>query len=686
MRRLLFTLILISSVAAPLRAEKSGDGDTRPDRSRAPGSEDRDASGGGRDHAEGVAKRDRPEGREQAEPGLPPQDVEDLVLRAQGLELHRKTQWLRLGYYRERLHGGVSTEVDGPFFLSKRGATDPAAELEATLRGFFREPAGDEHPRCLYPARYLWLSQQLGFDRGASPQKSCPKLEQWRKNLDVESASLIFSSYFLGSAASAFGHTLLRLNRPPGPDGKRRPLLDVGINYAASVRNTNALLYAVQGLAGMFRGEFTAMPYFYKVRQYNDYDSRDLWEYELNLSDRELELLIAHLWELGNTYFDYWYLSENCSYHILTTLEAVKPELDLRDKVHWPVIPADTLKAVASVPGLVRRIDFRPSARTQLAARTQQLSGEERSWVKRIADDPTVEFPAAIDETRQILVLDAAADLIDVRFAKDFIDGGADRDTEGARRKQALLTRRAAIGRPSPELEISTPWHEQPDTGHPSRRLTLGGGYAGERGAFSTVRMRLAMHDLADSSRGYPDTTRLEFAPTTLRIWLPDNRVALEDFYLVRVANLAPVTRFNQRLSWRMDAGMRRVYDQGCDDCLAGHAELGGGLTFGLGRDRLLFYLMSDVVLGWGPDVDGVRQTGFRGGIGPGAGLRIRWMPDLISLATGAWHWLPDQPSLAEWQARFTTRWSFTQNMAINLEGGINNRETEARSSWMIYF
>ena len=28
------------------------------------------------------------------------------------------------------------------------------------------------------------------------------------------------------------------------------------------------------------------MPYYYKVREYNDYESRDLWEYELELLAR----------------------------------------------------------------------------------------------------------------------------------------------------------------------------------------------------------------------------------------------------------------------------------------------------------------------------------------------------------------------------------------------------------------
>ena len=72
---------------------------------------------------------------------------------------------------------------------------------------------------------------------------------------------------------------------------------------------------------------FHALPYFYKVREYNDYESRDLWEYDLNLSPRAVAMLVAHLWELGSTYFDYFYLSENCSYHSLAVLGVAEPSL-----------------------------------------------------------------------------------------------------------------------------------------------------------------------------------------------------------------------------------------------------------------------------------------------------------------------------------------------------------------------
>jgi hypothetical protein len=97
-------------------------------------------------------------------------------------------------------------------------------------------------------------------------------------------------------------------------------------------------------------------------------------------------------------------------------------------------------------------------------------------------------------------------------------------------------------------------------------------------------------------------------------------------------------------------------------------------------------YLMSDFEIGWGRKVDGIRSTGFRFGIGPAAGLRIRWDPRLITLVTGAWHWMPDQPSFAGWSGDAETRWQIGRSMALSIGAELNNQELETRGAWMLYF
>ena len=269
---------------------------------------------------------------------------------AQARELWKDPQWLGLIHYKKHFNHYKSQADGKEFFLAgAEGVKNPQAELEATLKAFakplsdFAEP--NRHPQCQFPARYLWLKSQLAWKKNDFPQITCDAYQKFKQREDAGSVTLIFSSYYLNNPSSAYGHTFLRLNKKRKPHEKRSDLLDHGVNYAAAMTTQNPVAYAVMGLSGMFRGVFTNVPYFYKVREYNDFESRDLWEYDLNLTQSEIDMLVAHIWELGSTYFDYYYITENCSYHMLTTLEAAAPRYDLTKKVPYYVIPSEIGRA-----------------------------------------------------------------------------------------------------------------------------------------------------------------------------------------------------------------------------------------------------------------------------------------------------------------------------------------------------
>ena len=371
-----------------------------------------------------------------------PAHLEELLARARAGRLAADPGWLRLGHYQRTLTGGWKSQADGKeFFLAKGGKTDPAAELEATLRGFFDDAPKREElddAQCRFPARFAFLGRRLGFDLARLPPRRCPKLEDFLARTRPRGVTLVFSSYYLNNPASSFGHTLLRLDKTgEARPEKRFELLDHGVDYSASVDTGNAVLYAAKGLLGFFKGEFKIYAYYYKVRQYGDYESRDLWEYELALLPEEVAMLAAHVWELGGTWFDYWYLDENCSYHVLSALEAAAPRLDLVSHVgRFVVLPSDTVLALFQNPGLVRAVHYRPSIRTQFEARARALGAAERRAVEELAHEPAAPLPASLGEAERAATLDAALDLFDLRNAKVILLGG---DPEAARRRQVLL-------------------------------------------------------------------------------------------------------------------------------------------------------------------------------------------------------------------------------------------------------
>ncbi|HSM93188.1 MAG TPA: DUF4105 domain-containing protein [Anaeromyxobacteraceae bacterium] len=575
----------------------------------------------------------------------------ELQRKARELRLSDDVGWLRLGHWRPRLLGGVKSEADGrEFFLAKEGKTDPAAELDATLAGFFdASPKAEEldDAQCRFPARFGYLGAKLGFDLARLPARRCPRFEEFYGRVKATGATLVFSSWYLNNPASAFGHTFLRLDQAgESRAGRDAELLDYAVDYSAHVDTGNALLYAFKGLTGLFEGRFNHYPYYYKVREYAEYESRDLWEYDLALSPGEVAMLVAHLWELGGTRFDYWYLDENCSYHILGALEAAAPRLELLSHVGPLVIlPSETVKALYRNPGLVKQAQYRPSLRRQFDARISLLRDAEADFVEPLASDPDTALPA-VPPPRQAAVLDAALDLLDFRRGREILIGA---DAEGAATRQRLLERRSRLGVQSPRLDLTPPQEGRPQVGHPSVRAGLGAGVTDGAGAVALTDFREALHDLGDPDAGYPPTSQMEFLSARLALSTETARLEALDASLVRVTSLNGVSRFERRPSWRMRFGADLLKDGGCERCVAAVAEVGGGFAALRLWDSLDLYAGADTVLDWSPRLDGILASRVRVGVGPSALARLRLGDRFSLVANGRYRFLPFTALHAAW-------------------------------------
>ena len=612
--------------------------------------------------------------------------VEGLIARARAEHLAGDVTWLRLGHYRRGLFGGWKSQADGmDFFLSESGKTDPAAELDATLRGVFgllklSAEQAERHvqpPPCRFPARAAWLFSKLQFDPAQLPDEQCPRLSEYMQKLQPAAAVLVFSSYYLNNPASAFGHTFLRIQKGGDVPPADRELLDHGVDYSATADTDNPLFYAFKGLTGFFRGVFHLFPYFYKVREYNDYESRDLWEYELNLTPQQLAMLAAHIFELGSTYFDYYYLDENCSYHVLAALETVSPELHLLDGLKLPVIPADTIKALYANPGLVKRVQYRPSLATQFQARIAGMSSAELSLVDKLASEPLAGAPS-------VAQLDAAADLIDIRYAKEL---PFQPDGKGGKLKQKLLERRAGLRVPSPELVVPPPVDKRPDLGHGSGRASLQGGYSDAQGGFGALGFRLALHDLADPPAGYPELSQIEFLPGSLRFYERTRSLELESLALVEAVSLHAISSFDPQFSWRMSVGAHRIRDAGCAACLAGDAVIGSGGAISFLSEAVAIFAMLDVEVEGSRTLRGIDGAHWlRAGAGPWGGLRLRLAPTLLATATAQWRYFPLAAVRTGWQAEGTLRWAPFSRLALSLEGRRFVDSSEASFQLLLYY
>lgn len=534
--------------------------------------------------------------------GQNPNCIDDNLNTIQEKQLWNHSQWLRLLHMREGFFS-PNSEVDGPvFFTSKDGFSSPKNELIETVKAFCGDQSRETEskaipsiqPRCQFPARESFLK---GQGLGGWPTPSCPQLEDWKRKVGNTKVHLVFSSYYANNPSSVFGHTLLRFDRSQSDTNQLfNPLLSYGINFAGEPTTSNPALYALLGMTGGFRGVFASLPYYYKVREYTDFDSRDLWEYELNLSDEQRDLLLNHIWEQGFTHYNYYYFTENCSYHLLTTLDVAVPEYHLADKIPYWVIPVDTVKAVhQKSPGLVKKIAFRPSLFRQFHERMKRL---ERMKITKGFDRylKTNDFPESYSEEEKAYVMDTVLDYWDFKHSKKLLDAQSPQSKE----KMKHLKVRAKLPM-TDRLEFKASDYEQPDLSHETLRAGLSYQRSQLLGESYELDLRFALHDLLDPQIGYPKTAQIEFFRFKAAYYSEKDQIKLTDFKFFDVQLLSPLNNsLEKTYSWKALTAITRE-NLDCENCLTGKLLMQGGGTLGFMDETILFYGLAGADIKFSP-------------------------------------------------------------------------------------
>ncbi|MDT8287715.1 MAG: DUF4105 domain-containing protein, partial [Elusimicrobiales bacterium] len=511
------------------------------------------------------------------------------------------------------LFGGSDSLCTNPeFFLSKWGRINPRLELEAAIDGFFYEGDPDEAPACAFPERYRWLREKLGLSPKEFPPRSCPKYESWRSRLDIDKVSLLFAAGYLNNPSTLYGHTFLRLHTR---GGEGADLLDYTINYAATTDDSGGLLYALKGLVGAYPGQFSTIPYYLKIQEYQNIENRDLWEFPLNLTEEEIDRLLRHAWELGKASFPYLFFTRNCSWQLMPLLDIAKPELNVSGRFSLWVIPSDTARAVISASPPAEPV-WRPSLWKTVEWKRAQLSPGQRASVLELArGDQEAELSrlAPAHPALKAPVLELAADYLNWRYHARKID-----QSELDGRTDPLLAARAALG-PQVTFPGAPRRPSSVMASHESTRLGAGL-VSHKKGPAYELQARFALQDLLDDPEGYLPDAALEMASLKLRYDKNESRLFMQQARLAHVMSLNPWDDWVRRQSWEISAGLEQAPETGR---AAGHSTVwamnaGAGLAAEWnGPVRQLWYAMVEADTAFG----GALRENWRLGGGLKAGV-----------------------------------------------------------------
>ncbi|MEK7356712.1 MAG: DUF4105 domain-containing protein, partial [Bdellovibrionota bacterium] len=472
------------------------------------------------------------------------------------------SRWLRLYQYERHGRNYVSDVTSERFFFSPQGRRDPLAELEAAIKAYenpeLKFGTQKDSAACVFPVRKKALEALL--DR-SFPSPPCPDLESWVSRIGADQVSLVFVGAYPGNPASILGHSFLRLSNrereASGRDGV--DLLSYSLGYIALTDpRDNRMMYMLKGLSGGYPGFYEIEPHYIKVGLYNNSESRDLWDLNLDFTTEEVDLLVRHYWELTfNSSFDYFFIDENCSYRLLTLLEAIRPEIDLTSRFSAVVLPAETVRAAIDAGLATGEPKFRPSVKRRMEYKLSLLAPENVDAFKRAR--------SSLHETKALYDATAVDALLDHWLYQNY-KAKAQLDETSQALMEATYTRASELRIPSrfqvvtnerirEEGELAPPF-----TGHEPSWIELRAG-ATTRSSLAGLTYRNGTHPFWSGDKGYDDISGIEYLGFDLEAakdeatrWslLLAKATAYEDFFSV-----------SRGLSWSFEGKVTNSFEIG---------------------------------------------------------------------------------------------------------------------------
>lgn len=487
---------------------------------------------------------------------------------AQRLTLDSHPVWLKLLHYEKDtpLSSGYTSAIhSASFFNAADGMTNPKAELSATIQAFFTPPTdnADKHPQCQFPARYLWLKQQIPTQSGPEDIQ-CPAFNNWTDNNAITSLSVIYATGYLGNPASFYGHTFLKFNTLNNTSA----LLDKTINYGAVVPDAeNPVTYIFKGVFGGYIGGFSEVGYHFQNNNYSENELRDLWEYQLDLTPDSTRLVVAHTWEILKKEYTYFFFRKNCAYRMAELIEVVEGINIITP--HLVTLPQALIKNIQNARiedrPLVKAIQYHPSRQTKLYEKYLTLNADEKQWVHQIVYSPDRLNDPAFQQrsvASKQLIIDTLLDYLQfVRSPKE----RAENITTPFYRKVLKTRYQLPPGAPDIAKHSGSPPHQ----GRNPSLLQTAVTHNSVLGSGLQISLRPAYYDVLDADNSHVRDSALTMGKLEL-VASESKDITLRSLTFVEIESInGAVTGLpeDNGNGWRLKVGLEQ-HDLACDDCL----------------------------------------------------------------------------------------------------------------------
>lgn len=452
-------------------------------------------------------------------------EINRIKAAAQNLQLHESPVWSALLHVNNRL-----PNIADPNFLLSLPNFSLASELQQTLDFLY---LGDRANICRFPARYLWLRQQLNAPE--LPLDTCPDIVEFRQKAPLDNIALIFASESISQPASMLGHAFLKFSG----SNEQGQEVSHAISFYTDADTINLPKLLFDSMVVGKRGYFSLEPYHEKQQLYVDIEQRNVWEYQLTLTDFQRELIRLHLLELKQIRLTYFFQKYNCA-TLLNFILALTGKPMSED--NWWITPKDLIKNAEQAELISSTRVITPS-RWIVRALANQISISEQQSIREQIHQGTVTtyFDRASNESDFILL-----EFSQAYNQYAYLSGSVNKETW--QKNNQSLTALGAESFSNKSLSVDNRYNPINTPG--DSQVSLSALYDAGEAALALTFLPVS-HTLNDDNRNYANESSLQLFSTTLKVPLYGGHPKLDKLVIYDMQSITPYNALTGGVSSR---------------------------------------------------------------------------------------------------------------------------------------
>ena len=245
-------------------------------------------------------------------------------------------------------------QINTPTFLLSYKNFNPKNELYATVSNFLN----NKKSICKYPARYYWLEEKLSHMKFSLPKKECNEFNTYIHKTNPQSIDIVFSSEDIKNPSSMMGHVFFKLNGIEDNQTRQNT-----VSFYTVIDTVNIPWLVIKSTMIGMKGYFILSPYKQQVHNNLYNENRSIWEYRLNLSQKQINLITYHFWELKDIDIKYLFTGFNCATIVDNILKL--GSLQYSQSTDLWITPKDVIKKI-NTSNLVKYSKLRPTIEWEL--------------------------------------------------------------------------------------------------------------------------------------------------------------------------------------------------------------------------------------------------------------------------------------------------------------------------------